>query len=79
MAEEERKTYTALDLAIDVIRAMDTLEDTVCMHPSLPREVGEKCVELCKKLKEGALRYLESLRFRGRRRTWTISKGGLKG
>ena len=61
------RRYTALDLALDVLKAMDALEDVVCNHGGLPREISEKCVEVCRKLKENAIAYLETLKRLGRR------------
>ena len=66
-AGREAERYTALDLALDVLKTMDVLEDTICNHPSLPREISEKCVDVCRKLKENAIAYLESLKERRRR------------
>ena len=76
----EDRRYTGLDLALDVLRTMDTIEDVICMHQSLPRELSEKCVEVCRKLKENAIRYLETLKTmrRGGSGTWR-RRGSWKG
>jgi len=61
---------TPIGLALDVLEAMDILKDAVCSHSSLPREIAEKCEQVCQSLKNKAfelIRYYSSYR-RGEKR-----------